>query len=185
MATLEENKGEGTQQLVELLNRKDAAAGPILERRHREALTRFCMGYLGRMEEAEDAVQEIFLSVVRAPVVPAHFRAWLYKVARNHCLKIARKRARHDGNISQPSQIPEALTGQLTRMVNDEAQARMKQAFLLLTDDQREVLRLRYVENLSRNEIAEVLEQSESLVKSRLFEGLKRLREEAARFESG
>ena len=59
----------------------------------------------------------------------------------------------------------------------------MKQAFLLLTDEQREVLRLRYVENLSRGEIAEILDQPESLVKSRLFEGLKRLREEAARFE--
>ncbi len=173
-----------SNQLVDLLNRKDEFAGTVLQKLHRDALTRFCYGYLGRIEEAEDAVQEIFLKVVQAPVVPAHFRPWLYKVARNHCLKCARKKANQGGQIQQPSQIPEAITGQLTRMVNDEAQARMAEAFLALSDDQREMLRLRYVENLSRGEIAEVLDLAESLVKSRLFEGLKRLREEAARLES-
>ena len=45
---------------------------------------------------------------------------------------------------------------------------------------QREVLRLRYVEDLTRGEIAEVLEVPESAVKSRLFETLKRLREKAS-----
>jgi RNA polymerase sigma-70 factor (ECF subfamily) len=173
-----------SRQLVNLLNSKDEAGGALLQRLHRDALTRFCFGYLGRIEEAEDAVQEIFLKVVQAPIVPEHFRPWLYKVARNHCLKWARKRANQDGQIPQPSQIPDAITGQLTRMVNDEAQARMAEAFLTLSDDQREALRLRYVENLSRSEIAEVLDMTESLVKSRLFEGLKKLREEAARLES-
>jgi RNA polymerase sigma-70 factor, ECF subfamily len=173
-----------SNELAELLNRKDEAAGDLLQRIHRDSLTRFCYGYLGRIEEAEDAVQEIFLKVVQAPIVPAHFRPWLYKIARNHCLKCARKRAKQDGQIHQPSQIPEAITGQLTRMVKDEAQARLAQAFVSLSDDQREILRLRYVENLSRGDIAEVLDLAESLVKSRLFEGLKRLREEAARLES-
>jgi RNA polymerase sigma-70 factor (ECF subfamily) len=84
----------------------------------------------------------------------------------------------------QPSQIPEAITGQLTRMVNDEAQARLAEAFVALSDDQREILRLRYVEGLSRSEIAEVMEMAESRVKSCLFEGLKALREEAARLGS-
>ena len=184
MTTLEEGAEGSTRALVNLLNRRDPVAGSLLERRHRDALTRFCLGYLGRIEEAEDAVQEIFLKVVQAPAVPTHFRPWLYKIARNHCLKCVRRGAWHDGQIAQPSQIPEALTGQLTRMVKDEAQARLRQAFLLLSDEQREVLRLRYVENLSRGEIAEILEVPETLVKSRLFEGLKSLREEAGRHES-
>lgn len=171
-------------QLVTLLNARDETAGTLLHRLHWGPLTRFCFGYLGRMEEAEDAVQEIFLKVVQAPGVPDHFRPWLYKIARNHCLKSARKKAHQAGALGQPSQIPEAITGQLTRMVNDEAKARMAEAFMALSDDHREVLRLRYVENLSRSEIAEVLDVSEPLVKSRLFEGLKKLREEAARIES-
>ena len=52
-----------------------------------------------------------------------------------------------------------------------------------LEESQREVLRLRYVEDLSRLEIAEVLDIPESVVKSRIFEGLKKLREHASRLE--
>jgi RNA polymerase sigma-70 factor (ECF subfamily) len=178
-ATVDESR-----QLVDLLNSKDQAGGTLLQQLHRDALRRFCFGYLGRIEEAEDAVQEIFLKVVQASTVPGHFRPWLYKVARNHCLKCAQRKNGRDGQIQQPSQIPEAMTGQLTRLVNNEVQARMAEAFAALSDDQREVLRLRYAENLSRGEIAEVLDVTESLVKSRLFEGLKKLREEAARLES-
>jgi RNA polymerase sigma-70 factor (ECF subfamily) len=184
MTTSESSTGDPSRSLVDLLNRRDEAAGELLHKLHRDALTRFCFGYLGRIEEAEDAVQEIFLKVVQAPTVPEHFRPWLYKIARNHCLKCARKNANRGGQMLQPSQIPEAITGQLTRMVNDEAQARLAEAFVALSDDQREILRLRYVEGLSRSEIAEVMEMAESRVKSRLFEGLKALREEAARLGS-
>jgi len=173
-----------SRQLVDLLNKKDEACGTLLQKLHREALTRFCFGYLGLLEEAEDAVQEIFLKVVQAQSVPVHFRPWLYKIARNHCLKCVQRKRGRDGHLKQPSQIPEVMTGQLTRLVNNEAQAHMAEAFAALSDDQREALRLRYVENLSRGEIAEVLDITESLVKSRLFEGLKTLREEAARLES-
>lgn len=170
--------------LVELLNAKDPAAWALLQKLHRDALVRFCYGYLGRIEEAEDAVQDILLKVVQSPAVPPHFRPWLYKIARNHCLKCAQKRSNQNGQLQQPSQIPETLTGQLTRLVNHEAQSRLAEAFASLSVEQREVLRLRYVENLSRAEIAEVLEISESLVKSRLFEGMKRLRDEATRLEA-
>jgi len=52
-----------------------------------------------------------------------------------------------------------------------------------LEESQREVLRLRYVEDLSRTEIAEVLDIPESVVKSRIFEGLEKLREQASRLE--
>lgn len=184
MTRMQDGTDEATGDLVSLLNQKDPAAGPTLERQHREALIRFCAGYLGRLEEAEDATQEILLKVLQAPAVPDHFRAWMYKIARNHCLQCMRKRAWHEGVVSRPSQIPEALTGQLTRLVNAEAQDRLRQAFQLLSDEQREALRLRYVENLSRSEIADILEVPDSAVKSRLFEGLKRLRDEAARLET-
>ena len=52
-----------------------------------------------------------------------------------------------------------------------------------LSEAQREAIRLRYVEDLSRAEIAEVLDLPESVVKSRLFESLKKLREQASLLE--
>ena len=78
------------------------------------------------------------------------------------------------------SEVHEALTGHLTRLVRNEQRSRLSDLVRQLPDSQREVLRLRYVEGLGRAEVAEVLDLSESVVKSRLFEGLKRLREQAS-----
>ena len=107
----------------------------------------------------------------------------MYKVARNHCLNLLRHRRRRKDQQAIPaaSQLKDSLTGHLTRLARDERRTQLDDLVLSLPASQREVLRLRYVEELSRGEIAEVLELSESVVKSRLFEGLKSLREQSRR----
>jgi len=163
----------------------DAEADRLLQRLYRDALLRFCWGYLGRMDDAEDAVQDVCCKVLTAPTIPDRFRPWLYRIARNHCLNLIRDRAaRKDGvPLPDPSMLHETLTGQLTRLVRDEMQTRLAELVRTLSPEQGEVLRLRYVEGLSRAEIAEVLELEEKLVKSRLFEGLTQLREYAAQLK--
>lgn len=165
--------------LVERLRRGDPAAMGILQSRYRARLVQFCWGYLEDIEEAEDAVQDVFCKVLEAAVIPDQFRPWVYRVARNHCLNLLRSRARRVDRAAIPaaSQVGAALTGQLTGMVRDEARAKVISAVAQLPESVREALRLRYVENLSRAEIAEILEVPESQVKSRLFEGLQKLRE--------
>lgn len=176
---------EATIVLVEHLRRQDPAAGALLTSMFRTALVRFCWGYLGRLDEAEDAVQDISVKVLRAPGVPDAFRPWLYRIARNHCLNVIRThgRRREAAGSALDSQLPDVLTGQLTRLANDEVRAKLIQLIHDLPETHRELLRLRYVEGLPRSEIAEVLEVPESLVKSRLFETLKRLRDQAARLD--
>jgi len=170
-----------TPSLVERLRSGDSQAGEILLRQYRDTLVRFCWGYLGRLDEAEDAVQETCCRVLSAETVPDAFRPWMYKLARHHCLNLLRQRARRpDGDVlPAASQIYGAMTGNLTRLVRGEQASRLAELVQSLPDDQREVLRLRYVEDLSRTEIADVLDLNESVVKSRLFEGMKRLREAA------
>ena len=174
--------GDLTPSLVIRLRAGDSSAGALLDRLYREKLVRFCWGYLGRIEEAEDAVQDICYKVLTATGIPDAFRPWLYKTTRNHCFSVLRHRARRkDGQpLPSASQLHEILTGHLTKLVKDEQRSRLSELVWSLPEEQREVLRLRYVEDLSRTEIAEVLEIPESVVKSRLFEGLKRLRERAA-----
>lgn len=153
----------------------------MLNTLYRDPLQRFCWGYLGRLDEAEDAWQEVCYRVLTADRVPDSFRAWLYKIARNLCLNMLRSRAnrKDQAPIAAESQVQEVLTGHLTRLVNEERHAQLASLVERLSPEQREVLRLRYVEELSRGEIADVLDLPESLVKSRIFEGLKRLREYA------
>lgn len=176
---------DATPSLVARLRAKDADAGAELNRLFREALLRFCWGYLGRIDEAEDAVQDISCKVLSAADIPDSFRPWLYRITRNHCLNLLRQRAHHKDGQGSPgvSQIYEAMTGQLTRMVKDEARSKLAEMVQALEESQREVLRLRYVEDLSRTEIADVLGIPEPVVKSRIFEGLKKLREQASRME--
>ena len=96
----------------------DPAAGAELAERFRESLLRFCWGYLGSTDQAEDAVQDIFCKVAAAETIPELFRPWLYKVARNHCLTLRRNRAARKDNRPLPaaSQVFHALTGNLTRL---------------------------------------------------------------------
>lgn len=175
------SSGARTTELVRLLRDGHEHAGALLNTLYRDPLQRFCWGYLGRLDEAEDAWQEVCYRVLTADRVPDSFRAWLYKIARNLCLNMLRARAnRKDlAPIAAESQVQEVLTGHLTRLVNEELHAQLASLVDRLSPEQREVLRLRYVEELSRGEIADVLDLPESLVKSRIFEGLKRLREYA------
>ena len=170
---------DATPSLIARLRTKDPRAAAELHRLYRDALLRFCWGYLGRMEEAEDAVQDISCKVLSAADIPDAFRPWVYKIARNHCLNLLRERAHRKDGVALPaaSQIYEALTGQLTQMVKDEARSKLAEMVQALDESYREVLRLRYVEDLSRPEIAEVLDIPETVVKSRIFEGLRKLRQ--------
>lgn len=171
-----------TPSLLVQLRAGDPAAAVLLERLHRGELLRFCEGYLKNAADAQDAVQEVFYRVLKTPQVPDRFRPWLYRIARNHCLNLLRHRANNPADAALPSasKLPEAETGHLTRLVQEEARERLHEAVARLSDTQQEVLRLRYAENLSRQEIAEVLDLPESVVKSRLFEAVERLREQAS-----
>jgi len=78
--------------------------------------------------------------------------------------------------LPSASQLGTAATGNLTRLLKRENWSRVNHLIKTLPQTQREALSLRYGEGLSRGEIAEVLELPSSVVKSRLFEGLKKLR---------
>ncbi len=176
-----------TPTLIGRLRSGDRRAGELFDRLYRRQLVRFCASYLGSIEEAEDAVQDVWCKVLESTTVPDHFRAWLYRIARNRCLDLVRRRGRRpdDETLPSGSSIPEDLSGQLTRLVRKEMHSRLKQLVASLPASQRELLRLRYVEELSRAEIAEVLEIPESVVKSRLFEGLERLRRHTSLLDPG
>jgi RNA polymerase sigma-70 factor (ECF subfamily) len=168
-----------TPSLVAGLRAGDNGAGALLEQLYRQPMLRFCWGYVDRAEDAEDAVQEIFCRVLASREVPDNFRAWLYRIARNVCVNVLRSRRRRRDALALPSdsRIAADMTGDLSRLVKGELRSRIGHLLGALPAEQREALRLRYVEGLSRAEIAYVLEVPEPTVKTRLFEGLRKLRE--------
>lgn len=169
----------------ELLRRSrsgDTQARGELVSRYQEMILRFCQTYLGSLHDAEDAAQDVMACVATGDRLPdQRFRPWLYRVARNRCLAALRKRRDGRvgaGSIAGDSRWPSPRTGPRTAVLRNEWHERLHELVDSMPEQQREVLILRYFGDLARKEIAEILELSESVVKSRLFEARQKLREQ-------
>jgi len=156
-----------------------AGAGlEALARELRAPLLRFARARLGSPEEAEDAVQEVLARAAAQVNEPEEPRAWLYRALRNHCLNLRRDRARHAEQALASVLEPAAdATRALSRLVRAEGHAELARWLARLPEGEREALWLRYVEDLSREEVARVLAVPPATVKTWLFAGLTRLRE--------
>ncbi len=155
-------------------NEPDAKA----QEQQRAALTRFATRYLGNLDDAEDAVQEVFVKMLESDCEPRNLRAWSYRIARNVCLNRlrAKGRRRDADRLATGVDVPMEELGQLTRLMNREEGQQVLGALDDLSEAQREVLVLRYLDGLDRAEIATVLDVSVAVVKSRLYEGVSRMR---------
>lgn len=81
--------------LVGAIRRGDPRAFEALYERHSGELQSFCVYMLGSRADAEDALQATFAAAyrsLRGEERPIALRAWLFAIARNHCLTILRRR---------------------------------------------------------------------------------------------
>lgn len=145
---------------------------------------------VGDASESEDVVQEVFLKVLRNI---ANFNrqsslyTWLYRIAANAAVD-ARKRFgpqrmmsifKTDGEaFDLPSQADAPEAAPQRKEMADILRDAMDQ----LSDDHRTILVLREFDNLSYNEIADVLDCSKGTVESRLFRARNRLREKMEKY---
>lgn len=138
---------------------------------------------LDNADEAEDALQEVFLQVYKslstyAPSKGA-FTTWLYRITVNHCLN--RRRKRHLSVISFDEAPPILLTGDTSLPENRTAEEEtVQQALGQLSEKLRTVVTLRYFWELSYAEITQILEVPMGTVKSRLNLALRTLCKELA-----
>jgi RNA polymerase sigma-70 factor, ECF subfamily len=167
-----------TPSLVGRLRDGDVRAGDLLNDLYRDAMLRYCRHRLGNPDDAEDAVQNIFCSVLASRQVPESFRAWLYTIARNECNMVLRHRARQKDGDALPSEsrVPAPVSGVTTKIGKQEERALVRELLMDLPAIYREPLYLRYAHDLSWKEIACVLGVAESVIKSRLCEGLEKMR---------
>ncbi|HEX2619856.1 MAG TPA: RNA polymerase sigma factor, partial [Phototrophicaceae bacterium] len=145
------------------------------------------VGYLYRMTGgdrtlAEDLAQETFLRVLRGIQQYQHprpFKPWLYALATN----LARdhyKRAETRRTLPMAESLSQRLEAEEQpedALLADDETRQVMAALATLPDFQREIVVLRYYQGLSHAEIAETLNIPTGTVKSRLSNGLNRLRE--------
>ncbi len=128
--------------------------------------------------EPEDIVQEIFLKVYQnihnfKELPGACFSTWLFTIARNHCIDLIRKKKTdgHRKGLEDKGMIDLAeskLANPQKTALQNEAAERVAIAVAELSEPLRSAFILRYYEDMSYAEIAQILQCNEGTVKSRV-----------------
>ena len=142
--------------------------------RYTNLLYRLCYSILLVREDAEDAVQDVFLKYYRKQPTFAdedHEKAWFIRVAVNHCKDILRRRKLRE---FIPFSEVEELLAEKEAEANDSG---VLQAIFELADRYRIVMILHYLEGYPVKEVAKLCGISQSAVKMRLSRGREQLKE--------
>ncbi|MGP3998865.1 RNA polymerase sigma factor [Streptomyces sp. 8N706] len=160
----------------------DDDAFSVLVRRHSTPLLALAHHLLGNPTDAEDAVQDAFLSAWRR--LPefrgdATFRTWMYRIVTNRCLNTRRGRT----PVVPLETVPEPATrnGRTAperAAESDAATTALAQALGRLSSGQRACWVLRELHGLHYEEIAQVMRTSEQTVRGRLFRARRALTKE-------
>ncbi len=161
----------------------------FLVAKYRAPVIHFLYRMVYRREPAEDLAQEVFLRMYRARKnyqPRAKFSTWLFRIATNVALNALRDgRMRHQREISidaseteQPlaEALPDGMATAEQVMLEQERLAVIRRAVEELPEKQRLAVLLHKYQELDYAEIAEVLECSESALKSLLFRAYETLR---------
>ncbi len=170
---------DGEQKLVGKAVEGDSSAfGPLYDH-YQPMIYRFVFVKVGRREDAEDITHQVFLSAwqnIRNYEHRGHpFSSWLYRIARNLVVDHYRAK-RPEASLEKidpdafaiPADAPSALAAKM------EAEKAMK-AVARLKPDYREVIMLRFVEELPLKEVAAALEKTEGAIKLMQHRAIKEL----------
>jgi RNA polymerase sigma-70 factor (ECF subfamily) len=168
------------------LKRHDAELVDRLIVQYQHRLMRYLLFLTGDREMAEDLFQETWMKVLTRGSQyngAARFDTWLFTVARNLLIDLRRKRTMASledlctGEEDEFAfQIPSGEPNPFDHYRSREEAQRIGAALLLLDPLHREVLALRFHEELSLEEIATVTRTPLSTVKSRLYRGMAALK---------
>lgn len=174
-------KQSSDEDLMALVAQGDVPAFDELYRRYHKRLHGYLLKMLhGDADLAEDFLQDLFLKLIEKPhlFAPGYkLKTWLYTLATNLCKNEYRRRGIRrmvpeedipEADLAEPEQLSAAL---------DKARFSdtLEQLVAGLDEPQQITFTLRFQEELSIKEIAEILDCAEGTVKSRLFYTLQKL----------
>jgi RNA polymerase sigma-70 factor (ECF subfamily) len=177
---------------MQLVAAGGTAAFEELVERHQRLVIGTVARMLGNNSDAEDIAQQVFVRVwksARRYVPRAKFTTWLLKITRNLVFNELRRRSRHTHlplqAESEEEERPikdERATAPDASLLEQELQHEIETAIAQLPETQRMAVVLRRYDELSYEEIADVLEQSVPAVKSLLFRARTELRTRLGRY---
>lgn len=188
-ATIEQNERENVA-IARGLKQQDPELIDRLIEVYQHRLLRYLLFLTGRREVAEDLFQETWIRVLLRGAQyngKARFDTWLFTIARNLVIDLSRKRTMasldemSEGEDDRPFEIAIDDPSPLEQFRSREDSAEVAEVLLKLEPSYREVLTLRFHEEMSLDEIAKMTKAPLSTVKSRLYRGLAALKPEMER----
>lgn len=171
---------------IEKAQKGDSEAFAVLYDAFSKKIFRFIRLKVQEKQRAEDLLQEVFIKVWRG--LPQYqqsqgtFNAWIYRIATNAMNDYFRKIYRSPDTVELPDNFDMALPGTVT--VNPAEKAldlelsvkELKEMLNQIPDAYRTVLELRYIQDLTLEETAEVLKKSNLAVRLLQHRALKKLK---------
>lgn len=155
-------------ELVERLKAREAEAYREVVTRYGNGLYRYLYGLTGNHHLAEDVVSEVYLRMLenidRYTYSGIPFQAWLYRIAHNSALNMI-KRNQRTVTINTLEQIEEPSADPAIPVSIELEAGEVREALALLTEEQRQVILLRFVERQRLREVAVTLNKTETAVK--------------------
>jgi RNA polymerase sigma-70 factor (ECF subfamily) len=176
------------------LKRQDAQLLDVLIEQYQHRLLRYLLYLTGKRDLAEDLFQETWMRVLTRGGQydgRARFDTWLFTIARNLVIDNSRKRRlasldemAESGEDMRAFEIASDEPSPLEQVRAGEQSTQLTRVLLKLEANYREVLMLRFHEEMTLEEIAAVTRAPLSTVKSRLYRGLAALRPHLEALES-
>lgn len=142
-----------------------------------QSLYRYACYRLGRREEAQDVIQELYLKLHRQHLREVRSaRCYLYRALSNSCTQLLRERRRIE--YVDVTSLRDLHAEDMTPSDFDEEQALIARLLATLPDEQSEVIRLHLHGECTFTEIAEILDIPLPTAKSRYRYGIEHLRKE-------
>ncbi|MHC6180883.1 RNA polymerase sigma factor [Clostridium sp. JNZ X4-2] len=161
------------RKILKKTEKDDTSCLDDLIRSYYPDIFRYCLWHTPNRQTAEDAVQETFLKIVRyfrQYVHSGKFKSYIYKVASNVCVDIWRKKSTES--------LPEDLSYMETGFQQTEFDVDLRGFVEKLPEKYREIVLLRFAQDLSMREIADIENVPLRTVQSRLRAALKQIRED-------
>lgn len=169
--------------LLERAREFDQEALTWIYQNYHDALYRYIYHHLGNAQTAEDLTSDVFrrfLQALRNGGGPTRqLNAWLYRVAHNLIVDDLRRR-KHRDHKSLDGTLGDTLRDDAVGLDhlagNAIAMERVRQALLTLTEEQRQIIVLKFLEGMSNAEVAKITGKTVGAVKALQHRGLDALR---------
>lgn len=174
------------EDLMLLVGKGDEGAFGELIDRHQQRVINIAYRYVGEQLESEDIAQEVFIKIYKARKSykpTAKFTTWLHRITVNICLNSIRTK-KHDPSIgiAEDDLLKSPKNKPHEELEASEMKAVVRAAVMSLQDNQRMAIILSKYEELSYNEISDIMDLSVEAVKSLIFRAKDALKEKLVRY---